>query len=61
MLSWDRLEAACLFSSVYKLLHDTVTAGAPDAISDWDLQLKPYHLHRHSLVIEEGISWNQLR
>ena len=50
MLSWDRLEAACLSSPVYKLLHETISAGEPADISDWDEQLKPYHQHRLSLV-----------
>ena len=48
-LTWERLEAACLASGQYKLLHQTVQQGVSDNIQDWDLQLKEYFVHRHSL------------
>ena len=51
ILSWDRLEAACLSSSVYILLHRTISEGAPELISDWDEQLKVYHKHRLALMV----------
>ena len=51
IISWDRLEAACLSSPVYRTLHHTVSAGAPDAIEEWDDKIKPFHQHRQSLVV----------
>lgn len=51
ILSWERLEAACRSSPVYQLLHNTISGGVPDDISDWDDQIKPYHKHRHALVV----------
>ena len=51
IISLERLEAECLSSPVYRTLHQTVSAGAPDDIKDWDHKIKPFHQHRQSLVV----------
>ena len=51
ILSWERLEAACRSSPVYQLLHTTISQGVPENLADWDDQVKPYHKHRHALVV----------
>ena len=48
-LTWERLEGACLACPQYRLLHATVTQGAPEASKDWDLRLQPYFRHRDTL------------
>jgi hypothetical protein len=51
VLGWDRLTAACCSSPQYRLLHKTVQQGVSDSIQDWDLQLRQYFKHRHSLTV----------
>ena len=48
-LTWERLEAGCLASPQYRLLHKTVQQGVPENSKDWDLQLQPYFRHRQYL------------
>ena len=48
-LTWERLEAGCLSSPQYRLLHSVVQQGVSNSSKDWDLQLQPYFRHRNSL------------
>ena len=48
-LTWERLEAACLATPEYKLLHRTVQQGISNNSKDWDLQIQPFFRHRTSL------------
>ena len=41
VLTWNRLEAACLACDEYKLLHRTVQKGVSDRREDWDHQIRP--------------------
>ena len=50
VLTWNRLEAACLACDEYKLLHRTVQKGVSDRREEWDHQISDYYQHRHSLV-----------
>ena len=50
IISWQRLEAACLADSEYKLLHQTISAGAPDDKNSWDQSIQDFHPHRHALI-----------
>ena len=49
-ITWEKLETACLASPVYQLLHQAVQAGVSDNSQDWDIQLKEFFPHRHSLT-----------
>ena len=52
VLSWSRLESACLQCPEYVRLYELVHAGAPDDIGVWeDQQLRPYHQHRKHLIL----------
>jgi hypothetical protein len=42
-------------SPVYQLLHNTISRGAPEDITDWDDQFKPYHKHHHALVTSGSV------
>ena len=48
-ITWERLEASCLASNQYRLLHATVTQGVSENSQDWDVQLQPYFRHRQAL------------
>ena len=50
VLSWSRLEAACMSCDEYKLLHKTVQSGVSDHKEDWDQKITDFFIHRHSLV-----------
>ena len=50
IISWQRLESACLACEEYVLLHNTVKAGVPEDKSAWDSLIQDYYQHRHSLV-----------
>ena len=50
VLSWSRLEAACLSCEEYKLLHRTIQSGVSDNREDWDHKIVDFYIHRHSLV-----------
>ena len=50
VLTWKRLEAACLACDEYKLIHKTIQGGVSDKKEDWDQQINDYYPHRHSLV-----------
>ena len=44
-LTWERLEAGCLASPQYRLLHSVVQQGVSNNSKDWDLPLQPYFRH----------------
>lgn len=48
-LTWERLEAGCLASPQYRLLHHTVQQGVPENSKDWALQIQPFFRHRRYL------------
>ena len=50
IISWQRLESACLSCEEYVLLHSTIKAGVPEDKSAWDSLIQDYYPHRHSLV-----------
>ena len=50
VLSWTRLEAACLTCSDYNLLHKAVQSGVSDNKDDWDIRIMDFFPNRHSLV-----------
>ena len=50
IISWQRLESACLACEEYVLLHNTVKAGVPEDKSAWDSLVQDFYQHRHSLV-----------
>ena len=47
VLTWDRLNEACQSCPIYRRLHQVVSNGTPDSIKDWEIQLQPFHQHRH--------------
>ena len=49
-ITWEKLQAACLASPIYQLLHKTMQGGMSDNRQDWDIQLKEFFIHRHSLT-----------
>ena len=49
VLTWTKLEAACQQCPTYQLLHQTISQGVPEDSRAWDLRIKPFHHHRHSL------------
>ena len=50
IVSWQRLEAACLADQAYKILHQTISTGAPDTRDRWDQAIQDFFPHRHSLI-----------
>ena len=50
VLSWARLEAACLSCPDYNLLRKAVQSGVSDTKEDWDVQILDFFPQRHSLV-----------
>ena len=50
VVSWARLEAACLSCEEYTLLHKTIKQGAPQEQSAWDAKIQDYYPHRHALI-----------
>ena len=50
VITWKRLESACLSCEEYILLHQTVSKGVPEEKSAWDKTILEYYPHRHSLV-----------
>ena len=50
IVTWQRLEAACLSDEEYIILHRTVSSGVPEDKSSWDSLILDYFPHRHSLV-----------
>ena len=43
-ITWEKLEAACLASPVYQLLHRTIQGGVSDNSKDWDIQLQEFFI-----------------
>ena len=50
VISWQKLEAACLTDDDYKLLHTTIENGVSDDVKAWDQKITDFFPHRHSLV-----------
>ena len=50
IISWQRLEAACLSCEEYTLLHQMIEHGVPEDKNSWDSTIQDYYPHRHSLV-----------
>ena len=50
IVTWQRLEAACLSCEEYIILHKTISTGVSDDKSCWDSLIMDYFPHRHSLV-----------
>merc|ERR1712237_266713 len=50
IISWQRLEAACIADQTYRLLHQTISLGAPEAKDRWDQTIQDFFPHRHSLI-----------
>lgn len=50
IVSWQKLEAACLTDDEYQVLHKLVSNGVPDDKNSWDQIILDYYPHRHSLI-----------
>ena len=50
IITWQRLEAACLPCEEYIILHRIISSGVPDDKTSWDSLIMEYFPHRHSLA-----------
>ena len=50
VITWKRLEAACLACDEYTILYNTIKGGAPEDQSAWDSRIMDYYPHRHGLI-----------